>query len=541
MRLAHFGFLALPLFAEQFPDAATVLEQNAAALKNYHSYQYSADITVEVSVEGKPMKIASTATVVGLNPGRFRIESKSGETPAGTVVADGENTWIYVPLLKQYKKKAGVSGWQDSMQELGLPGMALGSKLAASAKVVRIETLEVDGRAHDCWVVESRVEELALGGSIEMMMRDVVHTVWIDRQLGIDLQTTLSGKVQGGPVAEAVEGRLKITKHSLRFNEDVPESLFTFTPPEGARQTAEFGVAGVEPAPGPSHAPKAAPGEPQAFVPNLTPLQSVEPVAPDSARGKGASGMVELVVTVDPRGLVTKAEALTGPQVLRQAAVAAVRQWRYRPVIRDGHPVYAYTDAMVNFDAESGSKDEPKFDLSEQVSAAERMAGLTAKYPRSPQQALADLEQDCGGASGEERFYALPQMAKAALAAGALDKAAAYASELLGQRERDWNYGNAIHAGNMVLGLVALRNGSVGQAKHYLLEAGKTPGSPTLDSFGPNMALAKELLEKGEREVVLEYFSLCKAFWKMGGQRLEAWAATVRKGGVPDFGANLMY
>jgi len=210
-------------------------------------------------------------------------------------------------------------------------------------------------------------------------------------------------------------------------------------------------------------------------------------------------------------------------------------------VIRDGHPVYAYTDAMVNFDAESGSKDEPKFDLSEQVSAAERMAGLTAKYPRSPQQALADLEQDCGGASGEERFYALPQMAKAALAAGALDKAAAYASELLGQRERDWNYGNAIHAGNMVLGLVALRNGSVGQAKHYLLEAGKTPGSPTLDSFGPNMALAKELLEKGEREVVLEYFSLCKAFWKMGGQRLEAWAATVRKGGVPDFGANLMY
>ena len=44
------------------------------------------------------------------------------------------------------------------------------------------------------------------------------------------------------------------------------------------------------------------------------------------------------------------------------------------------------------------------------------------------------------------------------------------------------------------------------QAKRRLLEAGRFEG---WTNFGPNMALAKELLEKGERQVVLDDFDLC--------------------------------
>ncbi len=51
--------------------------------------------------------------------------------------------------------------------------------------------------------------------------------------------------------------------------------------------------------------------------------------------------------------------------------------------------------------------------------------------------------------------------------------------------------------------------------KKYLIAAGKSPGSPQMDSFGPNMTLAKDLLEKGERDAVLEYFMRCRKFWKM--------------------------
>ena len=56
-----------------------------------------------------------------------------------------------------------------------------------------------------------------------------------------------------------------------------------------------------------------------------------------------------------------------------------------------------------------------------------------------------------------------------------------------------------------------------------------------LVSFGPNMDLAKGLLEKGERETVLRYFELCSGFWKDPRALLDPWKDTVKRGEVPDF------
>ena len=62
-----------------------------------------------------------------------------------------------------------------------------------------------------------------------------------------------------------------------------------------------------------------------------------------------------------------------------------------------------------------------------------------------------------------------------------------------------------------------------------------------MNSFGPNMQLAKDLLAKGEREVVLEYFKRCRTFWEMGADQLAAWTDAVNRGATPEFGANLEY
>lgn len=147
--------------------------------------------------------------------------------------------------------------------------------------------------------------------------------------------------------------------------------------------------------------------------------------------------------------------------------------------------------------------------------------------------------------TGNDRHksYLLDDLAKAAFAAGELDKAKQYAEQMLDSANRqksDWDTGNAIHHGNLILGRLALKAGDVDRAKQYLIAAGKTPGSPQLDSFGPNMTLAKELLEKGQREVVLEYFQLCGRFWTARNE-LQTWSSTVQQGGIPDFGANLDY
>lgn len=125
-----------------------------------------------------------------------------------------------------------------------------------------------------------------------------------------------------------------------------------------------------------------------------------------------------------------------------------------------------------------------------------------------------------------------------------LDKARSYAKETLSIAEKykdDWNYGNAIHKGHLTLGRIALRENNIEEAKKQLILAGKTPGSPQLNSFGPNMTLAKELLEKGEKETVLQYFKLCENFWDFHLEKLIKWEEQVSNGKIPDFGANLLY
>src|SRR5215469_5896878 len=110
---------------------------------------------------------------------------------------------------------------------------------------------------------------------------------------------------------------------------------------------------------------------------------------------------------------------------------------------------------------------------------------LQALEPTPPEK-LEKLEQQTLP-SGRGRFYALAGLAKAAFAAGDLNKAELYARELLSlapDYPKDWNYGNAVFFGNMVIGRVALRRDkNTFLAKSSLLASGETPGSPQLNSF----------------------------------------------------------
>ncbi len=143
-----------------------------------------------------------------------------------------------------------------------------------------------------------------------------------------------------------------------------------------------------------------------------------------------------------------------------------------------------------------------------------------------------------------QRSYMLDKMARSAFDANAFDKANTYARQILeaaGRQHRRWNTDKATHHSNLILGRLALKAGDVEKAKQYLVASVNPPVSPQLGSFGPNMTLAKELLEKGQRDVVLEYFQLCAKFWKMGAATLQEWTSIVNQGGIPSFGANLEY
>ncbi|QDT45321.1 hypothetical protein Pan241w_54410 [Gimesia alba] len=147
--------------------------------------------------------------------------------------------------------------------------------------------------------------------------------------------------------------------------------------------------------------------------------------------------------------------------------------------------------------------------------------------------ALEELENAYNHSTGLDQAALLEQLAKAALIAENTEKAKTYAELMLSQSDSEWNCENHIHHGNITLGKLALATGDVETAKQRLLKAAESSGSPNLNSFGPDMNLAKELLQKGEKDAVLKYLALCSQFWGSGKDRLDQWTKSIDREEMP--------
>ena len=78
-------------------------------------------------------------------------------------------------------------------------------------------------------------------------------------------------------------------------------------------------------------------------------LTRVEPVYPPIAQAAGVSGAVVLHAVIGDDGLVKNLQVVSGPEMLRGAALDAVRQWTYRPYVLNGVPTAVDTTVTVSF------------------------------------------------------------------------------------------------------------------------------------------------------------------------------------------------
>jgi TonB family protein len=85
---------------------------------------------------------------------------------------------------------------------------------------------------------------------------------------------------------------------------------------------------------------------------SLKRTKTVAPEFPESARRKGITGWVEVVFTVTPKGLVTDAEVRSSSpeEVFDDAAIKAVKQWRFEPATKDGQAVATRTMIRLKFE-----------------------------------------------------------------------------------------------------------------------------------------------------------------------------------------------
>jgi protein TonB len=78
-------------------------------------------------------------------------------------------------------------------------------------------------------------------------------------------------------------------------------------------------------------------------------ISSVAPVYPILAKNQHVSGNVVIDASIDETGHVTTVKVISGPALLHQAAMVAVRQWKYQPASLDGKPVSMHLTVTLQF------------------------------------------------------------------------------------------------------------------------------------------------------------------------------------------------
>jgi protein TonB len=78
-------------------------------------------------------------------------------------------------------------------------------------------------------------------------------------------------------------------------------------------------------------------------------IKSVDPVYPALARQMRLQGSVELLANIGTDGSITSVKLLSGDSILSQAAISAVKQWKYKPYYLGDQAVAIQTQITVKF------------------------------------------------------------------------------------------------------------------------------------------------------------------------------------------------
>jgi periplasmic protein TonB len=78
-------------------------------------------------------------------------------------------------------------------------------------------------------------------------------------------------------------------------------------------------------------------------------IQRVEPAYPTLAKAARVQGDVVLSAIIDANGQIKNLQLVSGHPMLVPAAIAAVKQWRYKPYLLNGQPVEVETTITVIF------------------------------------------------------------------------------------------------------------------------------------------------------------------------------------------------
>lgn len=215
--LGLFAILMPVAFAQARPDVPEVLKKVSETYRGAKEYEIISTSTGTAS-PGR-LLLAFRA------PNRYRMEGADPnmDNADGTfdeiiLVCDGSSEWLYHPKGNEYGVVTGrdVAGDFGAMEDLAIGRFRRAADLSGKAMFVREEPLQINGTDVDCYVLTLPISIPREGTS--------VHTWWVDKK---------SNRV----VREDHDGS-SVVFTIIKLNEPLPDDLFKFAPPPGARKMA---------------------------------------------------------------------------------------------------------------------------------------------------------------------------------------------------------------------------------------------------------------------------------------------------------------
>ena len=201
-------------------DATQLLKTTAETYRGFKSYHFEGNTVVETKVGSNVSKSETAFVVAFQQPNQFRLEVIYPSAGNWVRVSDGKTVWKYRSITKELNKAAATD---DDLRLLASSPLAAFSRIdegATNASVVGSDTVTIDGKNFDCYVVQLEQPSTKTDAAQPLPTK-----LWIDKSGHLILRQ-IGGSASHGAGSTSTENTRTTTFTLAAVNQPVPDELF---------------------------------------------------------------------------------------------------------------------------------------------------------------------------------------------------------------------------------------------------------------------------------------------------------------------------
>ena len=329
------------------PDSETPLTAEVEASSERR------DLTAGPQAESGPQRAAESPETLSLEDSRVSTPNEQGQSGwrVGSNIPSARKALVLLAgiavtlvvsarMILSKDRSAETRGRIAGQIAVGESSGMVNSPSVETTRPLQVEVLDASGRRWVLWFVLDRAKN-----RVNPLASDAVT---LPRSFRVAAMNTTAIE---GTAAERKAAALDYTGGSARPKISGPAQ--DLAPAEAPPISAGLSVPSESMASMPASPKPPAPASPTMHIRSnfqeARLRKSVPAEYPEFAKSANISGDVVMEAEIDAAGNVRSVKVISGPPLLRRAAVDTVRQWKYEPARLDGQPVAVHLRLTQNF------------------------------------------------------------------------------------------------------------------------------------------------------------------------------------------------